>query len=151
MYIDEEGSPACRQAVVDARLVATSVVAYVEARAALARKRRERALSPAAHRGVVRNLDQDSGAITRVDFATLGASVLQIDENLKRFADNRIGLATEHVDDKANSATVVFKLRIVQTLFFRDTGIHVLPSFLRIGLEIGPSFFGIITLNVCTK
>jgi hypothetical protein len=89
----------------------------------------------------MRNLQQNSRAITRVDFATFGASMLEVDENLKRFADNRIGLATEHVDDKANTATVVFKLRIVQTLFFRDTGIHVLPSFLRISLEKSAQFF----------
>ena len=99
----------------------------------------------------MRNLNQNSRTVAGIDLATLGSAMLQIDENLKRLADYRIGLASEHIDDKSDSATVVFKLRIVQTLFFRETGIHVLPAFLRIGQEIGPSFFGIITLNVCTE
>ena len=67
LYIDDEGSSTCRQAVVDARLVATSVVAYVEARAALARRRRERALSPSAHRGIIRSLDRDWGRYLRIE------------------------------------------------------------------------------------
>jgi len=44
LYIAEEGSLLVRTALADARFVATSVVAYVEARAAFARRRRERAL-----------------------------------------------------------------------------------------------------------
>ena len=97
----------------------------------------------------MRNLQQNSGAVAGVDFATFGAAMLQIDEDLKRLPDNLIRFAAEDVDDKADTATVVFKLRIVQTLFFRDTGIHVLPSFLR--RPVGPRFFGITTLNVCAK
>jgi len=67
LYVAEEGSPLCRQAVADARLVSTSAVAYVEARAAFARKRRERALSPAAHRGLVRALNGDWGRYLRIE------------------------------------------------------------------------------------
>ena len=64
----------------------------------------------------MRNLQQNSRAITRVDFATFGAAMLQIDENLKRLPDNLIRFAADHIDDKADTATVVFKLRIVQDL-----------------------------------
>ena len=67
LYVAEEGSPLCRQAVADARLVSTSAVAYVEARAAFARKRRERTLAPAAHRGLVRSLDGDWGRYLRIE------------------------------------------------------------------------------------
>jgi predicted nucleic acid-binding protein len=67
LYVAEEGSLLCRQAVTDARLVSTSVVAYVEARAAFARKRREHALSPAAHRALVRTLDRDWGRYLRIE------------------------------------------------------------------------------------
>ncbi len=67
LYVAEEGSPLCRQAVAEARLVSTSAVAYVEARAAFARKRRERTLSPAAHRGLVRTLDMDWGRYVRIE------------------------------------------------------------------------------------
>jgi len=64
LYIDEEGSSTCRQAVVDAGLVATSVVAHIETRAALARRRRERALSPP------RRIDGSSEAWIRIGGAT---------------------------------------------------------------------------------
>jgi xylulokinase len=59
LYIAEEGSPLARAAEGDARLVATSAVAYVEARAAFARRRREHALSSAAHRRLVHTLDTE--------------------------------------------------------------------------------------------
>jgi uncharacterized protein len=46
LYVDETGSADVRAQVHAARVVATSVVAYAETRAALARLRRERLLPP---------------------------------------------------------------------------------------------------------
>jgi predicted nucleic acid-binding protein len=48
LYVAEPGSDAVRKLVDAATVVATSSLAYVETRAALARRRRERALLPAA-------------------------------------------------------------------------------------------------------
>jgi predicted nucleic acid-binding protein len=48
LYVAEPGSDAVRKLVDAATVVATSSVAYTETRAALARRRRERALLPAA-------------------------------------------------------------------------------------------------------
>jgi len=48
LYVAEPGSDAVRQLVDAATVVATSSVAYTETRAAFARRRRERALRPAA-------------------------------------------------------------------------------------------------------
>ena len=48
LYIAEPGSDAVRQLVDAAAVVATSSIAYTETRAALARRRRERALRPSA-------------------------------------------------------------------------------------------------------
>lgn len=48
LYVAEPGSDAVRKLVDAAAVVATSSVAYTETRAALARRRRERALRPAA-------------------------------------------------------------------------------------------------------
>jgi predicted nucleic acid-binding protein len=48
LYVAEPGSDAVRKLVDAATVVATSSVAYTETRAALARRRRERALVPAA-------------------------------------------------------------------------------------------------------
>ncbi len=45
LYVTESGSEVVRQLVGDANVVATSVVAYTETRAALARLRRERVLT----------------------------------------------------------------------------------------------------------
>src|SRR5437660_4650729 len=47
LYVAETGSDAVRKLVDAATVVATSCVAYTETRAALARRRRERALRPA--------------------------------------------------------------------------------------------------------
>jgi len=48
LYVSELGSEDVRELVDRATLVATSTIAYPETRAALARRRRERALRPAA-------------------------------------------------------------------------------------------------------
>ena len=48
LYVQETGSDAVRTLVDAATVVATSSIAYTEARAALARRRRERVLRPAA-------------------------------------------------------------------------------------------------------
>lgn len=48
LYVAEPGSDAVRKLVNAATIVATSSIAYTETRAALARRRRERALRPAA-------------------------------------------------------------------------------------------------------
>ncbi len=49
LYVEEEGSPTVRGLVERAGLVATSVVAYPEARAALARQRRDGGLTGAGY------------------------------------------------------------------------------------------------------
>ena len=59
LYVEEEGSAQVREYVERALLVATSKVAYAEARAAFARCRREELLSESAYRKVVANLDAD--------------------------------------------------------------------------------------------
>jgi len=48
LYVAEPGSDAVRKLVKAASVVATSTIAYTETRAALARRRRERALRPKA-------------------------------------------------------------------------------------------------------
>lgn len=48
LYVAEPGSDAVHKLVQAATMVATSTIAYTETRAALARRRRERALPPAA-------------------------------------------------------------------------------------------------------
>lgn len=58
LYVTETGSDAVRRLVRDASIVATSVVAYAEARAAFARLRRERALTAARFASVKREFSE---------------------------------------------------------------------------------------------
>jgi predicted nucleic acid-binding protein len=59
LYIAEPDSEVVRRLVDDATVVATSVIAYAEARATFARRRRERLLTAAEATAAVRQLDAD--------------------------------------------------------------------------------------------
>ena len=59
LYIEEQGSPEVRAMVKKARIVSTSRVAYVEARAGIARKYRGGELSQEEHVQVIKDLKQD--------------------------------------------------------------------------------------------
>lgn len=59
LYVEERGSDVIRRAVQEASLVATSAVAYVEARAAFVRRRREGDLPAGGYRRIVQALDAD--------------------------------------------------------------------------------------------
>jgi predicted nucleic acid-binding protein len=62
LYVEEEGSAAVREQVEGATVVATSTLAYPEARSALARLRREDRLSDAEQARAKADLDRDWGA-----------------------------------------------------------------------------------------
>jgi predicted nucleic acid-binding protein len=59
LYVDEEGDTNVRTAADQADVVTTSALAYVEARSAFARRRREGALSSSEYRRVIHDLDED--------------------------------------------------------------------------------------------
>lgn len=59
LYVEEEGSAAVREQVASASVVATSTLAYPEARSALARLRREGGLSAAEQARVKADFDRD--------------------------------------------------------------------------------------------
>jgi uncharacterized protein len=59
LYIDEEGSSGVRELVAEASLVTTSVLAYPEARSALARLRREGGLTEIEQAQAKGDLDHD--------------------------------------------------------------------------------------------
>ncbi len=59
LYVAESDSDDVRAHVGRATIVATSTIAYPEARAAMARRRRERALTPAAFAAAKRQLEAD--------------------------------------------------------------------------------------------
>ena len=59
LYVQETSSAAVKRLVEEAQVVATSRIAYVEARAAFARKFRERGLTVMGYRLIIEDLDQD--------------------------------------------------------------------------------------------
>jgi predicted nucleic acid-binding protein len=59
IYVREPDSDAVRKAIGGADVVATSILAYAEARAAFARKRREKGISDAAYKSVKDALEHD--------------------------------------------------------------------------------------------
>jgi len=59
LYVAESGGDSVRAHVDRATIVATSMIAYPEARAALARRHRERALAPAAFAAAKRKFEAD--------------------------------------------------------------------------------------------
>ena len=67
LYVDEPGSEDVLRLVDQAELVTTSVVAYAEARAALARRRREKYLKPEGHRRAKAALDADWDSILTLE------------------------------------------------------------------------------------
>lgn len=67
LYIAEPGSDAVRKLVNQATVVATSGIAYPETRAALARRRRDRALSPAPFAIATRAFEDDWSRYLAVD------------------------------------------------------------------------------------
>ncbi len=59
LYVRESDSDKIFKLVTEAEAVATSIIAYVEARAALARKYREQGIAEAEYKLVKRDLDSD--------------------------------------------------------------------------------------------
>lgn len=59
LYVEEEGSATVREAITRAETVVTNVIAYVEACAAFARRRREGGLSRGDYRRTIQELQSD--------------------------------------------------------------------------------------------
>jgi len=70
LYIDEPGSADVAQLVHDAAVVATSSLAYPEIRAALARRRRERTITPRQLNNARQQFDSDWATMFVLSFDT---------------------------------------------------------------------------------
>src|SRR6058998_294056 len=64
----------------------------------------------------VGHLDQDAGAVPRVDFAAAGPAVQQVLQHGERLADDRMRLSALDVHHEADPAGIVLVGRIVETL-----------------------------------
>jgi predicted nucleic acid-binding protein len=70
LYVAETESAEVKRIVEAAEVSATSRVAYVEARAAFARKRREHSITPAGYRTIIQDFDRDWESYFLVDVST---------------------------------------------------------------------------------
>ncbi len=71
---------------------------------------------------IVRRLDENARAIAGVGLAAASAAMVEIQENLKCLADDRVRLLAFDIDDEADPAGFVFEAWIVQALLWRRTG-----------------------------
>jgi hypothetical protein len=62
------------------------------------------------------DLQQNPGAVSRTGITALGPSVTQTLKNLKPLLNDRMGLLTLDVDDKADPTGVFLLCRVVQSL-----------------------------------
>ena len=67
LYVLEDGTEEIRALVTRASAVVTAAIAYVEIRAALARLRRERRLTPAAYRAACEHFELDWPGLLAID------------------------------------------------------------------------------------
>jgi uncharacterized protein len=70
LYVEEKGSATVREVVTRAETIATTVIAYVEARAAFARRRREGRLSRTHYRRTIQDLQSDWDRYLRLEVTT---------------------------------------------------------------------------------
>ena len=68
---------------------------------------------------LVRQLDQNAGAVAGIGLATAGAAVVQVQQHLQGLLNDGVGLPALDVDHEAHAAGLVLELRIVQALLGR--------------------------------
>lgn len=108
LYVEEAGTPVVVGRIQHAEAVATALVTYAEARAALARHRREGALSTAELRRTVRELDREWGTYNVIDLTDLlvrSAGALAERHALRGYDAVQLAAA---LDLRASGATVEF-------------------------------------------
>jgi len=129
LYVREPGSATMRTHAKRAGALATSVVAYAEARAAFARLKRSGLTSDARHRQRLHRLDQDWEALMRVE---LSPDVLRSAGDLAEIYGLR-GFDSIHL-----ASALWLKARAPETMEFAvfDTRLGIAAS--RAGLHVAP-------------
>lgn len=129
LYVSEDGSDVIRSAVGSARLVATSLMAYVEARAAFARRSRERVLQAADHRRIVRSLDTDWAHYLRLELPEM------LIQHAARIAETH-GLRAYDAVHLASAVTLRERLAAPITFGCWDSKLE--SQAVRVGLDVLP-------------
>ncbi len=69
-----------------------------------------------ANKELVRNLNEDAGAIASLRVATAGAAVGEIDQYLNALENNVVALFTANAGDKADPTSIMLMSRVIQSL-----------------------------------
>lgn len=129
LYVEEEGSSMVRQWVDDADTVATSIIAFVEARAAFARRRREKRISSAAHARLVRDFEADWGRYL----------VLEAREPLIRRAGKLTEIHPLRAYDAIHLASAkILREKLAEPVSFTSWGARLVAAARKEGLEVIP-------------
>ena len=76
-----------------------------------------------AREELVRNLDQDAGAVAGFRIAAAGAAMRQVDQDLQSLEDDVVRLLALDVDHETDAAGVVLVAGVVETLL-RGESVH---------------------------
>jgi len=127
LYVQESNSRETKLLAQSAQVLATARIAYVEARAAFARKRRDRGLSAAQYRSIIRNLDQDWDSYFVVDISeSLVKTAASLAERHSLRALDAIHLASGVAIHEKAAPTLTFHCFDVRlSAAARDEGLHL--------------------------
>ncbi len=127
LYVEEEGSPLVRKVVAEADTVATSIIGYVEARAAFARRHRERTISVPDYRRVIRDFESDWGRYL----------ILQATDALIRRAGRFTETHSLRAYDSIHLASaIILRQRLAEPLSFASWDSQLQAAARREGLDL---------------
>jgi uncharacterized protein len=129
LYVEEEGSSMVRQWVDDADTVATSIIAFVEARAAFAHRRREKRISSAAHARLVRDFAADWDRYL----------VLEATQTLMRRAGRLTETHALRAYDAIHlAAAKILREKLAEPVSFASWDVRLVAAARKEGLEVIP-------------
>ncbi|MBI1996078.1 MAG: type II toxin-antitoxin system VapC family toxin [Deltaproteobacteria bacterium] len=127
LYVEEEGSPLVRMVVAEAETVAISIIGYVEARAAFARRHRERSIPLPDYRRVIRDFESDWGRYL----------VLQASDTLIRRAGRLAEAHSLRAYDSIHLASaIILRQRLAEPLSFASWDSQLQAAARREGLDL---------------
>lgn len=126
LYVEEQGSGLVREIVQQSETVATSAIAYVEARAAFARRRRERHLSSGDYRRVIQEFNTDWGHYILLEVT---------DSLIRRAAEFAESYALRAYDAIHVASAATLKERLSEQVLFASWDSNLLRAVRREGLE----------------
>lgn len=126
LYVEEQGSGLVREIVQQSETVATSAIAYVEARAAFARRHRERHLSSGDYRRVIQEFNTDWGHYILLEVT---------DSLIRRAAECAESYALRAYDAIHVASSATLKERLSEQVLFASWDSNLLRAVRREGLE----------------